>query len=115
MLNANASNKSVQDLESEVQYRTRLQEIGNKINAASNLDDILIGLQDDITSLFNAHRVTVYVADASKEELVSRVKSGDDVTEGRIRVSTDSIAGYSAFKEKIVNIKSKCSVAGLLR
>jgi len=105
MLNSDTSNNRVQDLESEVKYRTRLQEIGNKINAASNLDDILIGLQDDITSLFNADRVTIYVADTEKEELVSRVKSGDDVTEGRIRVSSESIAGYSAFKEKIVNIK----------
>jgi type II secretory ATPase GspE/PulE/Tfp pilus assembly ATPase PilB-like protein len=106
MLNSNASNNRFRDLESEVIYRTRLQEIGNKINAASNLDEILIGLQEDITALFNAERVTIYVADAEKEELVSRVKSGNDIMEGRIRVSSDSIAGYSAFKQKIVNINN---------
>ncbi len=106
MLNSKAKNNRFQDLESEVLYRTRLQEIGNKINAASNLDEILIGLQGDITSLFNAERVTIYVADSEKEELVSRVKSGDDILEGHIRVSSDSIAGYAAFHQKILNIKN---------
>ena len=105
MLNASVTDNRVQDLESQVLYRTRLQEIGNKINAASNLDEILIDLQDDITSLFNSERVTIYVADADKEELLSRVKSGEDDSIGQIRVSPESIAGHSAFHQKIINIK----------
>jgi len=39
----------VENLKSEVEYRTRLQEIGNKIYAAANLDEILINLKDEIT------------------------------------------------------------------
>ncbi|KJS29061.1 MAG: pilus assembly protein [Desulfatitalea sp. BRH_c12] len=90
-------------LASEVD-RTRLQEIGNKINAASNLDDTLFNLKPEITSLFSAERMTVYVIDGVKRELVSRFKSGDEIAEIRVPVSKDSLAGYSALTQKLVNI-----------
>ena len=94
---------NIWNLKSSIEPDSR--EIGNKINAAANLDEILIDLQDDITSLFNSERVTIYVADSEKDELISRVKSGDDDTIGKIRVSGESISGYSAFNQKIINIK----------
>ena len=56
----NSKDRQLQHLTSEVSYRSRLQEICNKINAAANLDEILINLKDDITSLFEAERITVY-------------------------------------------------------
>ncbi len=92
------------DLKSEVEYRSRLQEIGNKINAANNLDEILIDLKDDITSLFECERLTVYVVDGIKRELVSRFKSGNEIAEIRIPVDKNSIAGYSAYTQKLINI-----------
>jgi type II secretory ATPase GspE/PulE/Tfp pilus assembly ATPase PilB-like protein len=93
-------------LASEIAYRTRLQEICNKINAAANLDEILINLKDDITSLFEAERITVYVTDGQNRELVSRFKSGGGIEEIRIPVSTGSIAGWCALKDTPVNIKN---------
>ena len=93
-------------LESEVEYRTKLQEICNKIYAAKNLDEILIDLKDEITGLFEAERITVYVVDGKKRELVSRFKSGTEIGEIRIPVSNNSIAGCSAFKQKLINIKN---------
>ncbi len=96
----------VQNLKSEVEYRTRLQEIGNKINAAKNLDEILINLKDEILSLFEAERITIYIVDGKKRELVSRFKSGDEIGEIRIPISTTSLAGCSAYKQKLLNIKN---------
>jgi type II secretory ATPase GspE/PulE/Tfp pilus assembly ATPase PilB-like protein len=93
-------------LKSEVEYRTRLQEIGNKINAAKDLDEILIDLREEIISLFEADRLTVYVIDGVKRELVSRFKSGDEVSEIRIPVSKSSIAGYSALNQQVLNIRN---------
>ena len=103
-VNGTTSNE-VQNLKTEVEYRTKLQEIGNQLNSATNLDEILINLHDKILSLFNAQRMTVYVVDGVKRELVSRFKSGDEVEEIRIPVSPSSIAGYAAFKQKSVNIE----------
>jgi transcriptional regulator with GAF, ATPase, and Fis domain len=103
---SNASTQDVQNLKTEVEYRTKLQEIGNKLNSATNLDEIFIDLQDDVTSLFEAERMTLYVVDGVKRELVSRFKSGNEVSEIRIPVSKSSVAGYAAFKQKAVNIKN---------
>jgi type II secretory ATPase GspE/PulE/Tfp pilus assembly ATPase PilB-like protein len=96
----------VQHLKSEVAYRTKLQEIISKLYSASNLDEILIDLKDDITSLFEAERITVYVVDGVKKQLVSRFKSGEEVAEIRIPLTTDSIVGFSASKQRVVNVQN---------
>ena len=71
----------------EIAYRKNLQDICNKIHAAANLDEILVDLKDEITGLFEAERLTVYLVDGKKRELVSRFKSGDEIGEIRILVS----------------------------
>jgi len=93
-------------LKFEITYRKNLQHICNKIHAADNLDEILVDLKNEITGLFEAERLTVYVVDGIKRELVSRFKSGDEVGEIRIPLSSNSIAGCSAFKKKLINIKN---------
>ena len=97
---------SVQNLKSEVAYRTKLQDICNKIYAATDLDEILINLKKEITSLFKAERMTVFVVDGKKRELFSRFKSGTEVEEIRIPAAASSIAGCCALKQKIINIKN---------
>ena len=110
MLNVSPSPPLQEDgmdnLKTEVEYRTKLQEIGNKINAARDLDEILIDLKDDIISLFDAERLTVYVVDGVKRELVSRFKSGNEVAEIRLPVNQNSLAGYSALTHTLLNISN---------
>jgi type II secretory ATPase GspE/PulE/Tfp pilus assembly ATPase PilB-like protein len=101
-----ASQADTTQLQDEVAYSGNLQEIGNKINAARDLDGILIDLKDEITELFNAERITVYVIDGVKRELVSRLKTGDEVAEIRVPVSKKSLAGYSALTQKLLNISN---------
>jgi type II secretory ATPase GspE/PulE/Tfp pilus assembly ATPase PilB-like protein len=96
----------VSHLKSEVQYRTRLQEITNSIYAAFNLDEILIDLKDSIVDLVGAERITIYYVDGVKRELVSRFKSGNEVSEIRVPISSKSIAGYAAAHQKMLNLKN---------
>lgn len=98
-------NLNSRKLKSEIEYRKNLQDICNKIHAAANLDEILIDLKDEITGLFEAERLTVYVVDGGKRELVSRFKSGEEIGEIRIPISNNSISGCSASKKKLINIK----------
>ncbi|MEA1946080.1 MAG: ATPase, T2SS/T4P/T4SS family [Thermodesulfobacteriota bacterium] len=100
-------------LKSEIEYRKNLQDICNKIHAATNLDEILVYLKDEITGLFEAERLTVYVVDGKERELVSRFKSGDEIGEIRIPLSNNSISGCSAFKKKLINIKNVYNDKGL--
>jgi GAF domain-containing protein len=90
---------------SEAKYKARIQAIGNRLNEANNLGEALINLKDEICELFGADRITVYVVDGVKRELVSRFKSGNEVAEIRIPVAQTSIAGYAALKQTLVNIK----------
>lgn len=90
---------------SEAQYKTKIQAIGNRLNAANNLGEALINVRDEICELFGADRITVYVVDGVKRELVSRYKSGSEVAEIRIPVAQTSIAGYAALKQSLLNIK----------
>ncbi len=100
------SDPDVRHLKSEVQYRTKLQEISNAIYAAFNLDEILIDLKDGIVDLVGAERITIYYVDGVKRELVSRFKSGNEVSEIRVHISNKSIAGYAAAHQKVLNIKN---------
>ena len=102
---AASDSSDVQNLKSEVEYRGKLQDICNKIFAAKNLDEILIDLKDQITGLFESDRITVYVVDGKTRELVSRFKSGLEISEIRIPVAPTSLSGYSAAKQKLLNIK----------
>ncbi len=104
-MNNKLINTEVQDLKTEVEYRTNLQEICNKIYAALNLDEIIINLKDEIMGLFAAERMTIYYVDGVKREIVSRFKSGDEINEIRVPISPASIAGYSVHTKKLVNIK----------
>ena len=112
---AGKKNDDVKNLQSEVEYRTKLQEICNKIYAAKNLDEILIDLKDEITGLFEAERITVYVVDGKKRELVSRFKSGIEVAEIRVPIAPHSLSGFSALKQKVVNIVDAYDDAALMQ
>ena len=90
---------------SEAQYTARIQAIGNRLNEANNLAEALINLKDEICELFGADRITVYVVDGVKRELVSRFKSGSEVAEIRIPVAQTSVAGYAALRQALVNIQ----------
>lgn len=96
----------IQNLKHEVEYRTRLHDICSKIHAAKDIDEILVELEMEITALFQAERLTVYTIDGITNHLVSRFKSGDDIKEIRLPVSTASLAGHAAFNHKLVNVQN---------
>jgi len=101
---ANEGNESA-GLKEEVAYREKLLQITNRVHAANDIDEILIDLKDDVVELFHAQRLTVYVVDGIKKELVSRVKSGDEINEIRVPISTNSLVGHVATKGILLNIK----------
>ena len=112
-MNNKLTNTEMQDLQTEVEYRTNLQEICNKIYAALNLDEIIINLKDEIMGLFAAERMTIYYVDGVKREIVSRFKSGDEINEIRVPISPTSIAGYSVHSKQLVNISDVYNKAEL--
>ena len=85
----------VNKLEDQLIIRKHLQDITNQIHSAQNLKQILVDLKGNgILSLFNAHAVTIYVADKLKNEIYSMFLQGSEIREIRVPISNRSIAGY---------------------
>jgi hypothetical protein len=68
--------------------------------------------QEEFLSLYDADRMTLYVVvtkyldgtKRSKRELVSKIKTGDEIEEIRLPFNSDSIAGYCAVERNVVNV-----------
>ncbi len=91
-------------LAEQLEYQKRLNFITNRIHSAKDTDEILIQLQDEILGLFDADRITIYVADHSKKEILSKIKTGNEVKEIRVPINNHSISGYCAVSRKIINV-----------
>ena len=59
-------------LEQQLLFQKRLNNITNKIHSAKDTNDILINLQSEILSIFDADRITIYVVDGVKKQIVSK-------------------------------------------
>jgi type II secretory ATPase GspE/PulE/Tfp pilus assembly ATPase PilB-like protein len=97
--------RQVEDLKREVEYGLALREITNRIHSARDLNEILINMKDDILRLFDAERITIYAVDGIHKELYSRFKVGNETSEIRVPISSDSIAGHTSCARKIINIQ----------
>jgi len=96
----------VEVLQKDLQFTKRLSSITSKIHSSKDIDDILINLMESVLSLFDADRLTIYVVDEASKEIVSRFKTGDEINEIRVPITSKSIAGYSAESRKIVSIQN---------
>src|SRR4030042_6008710 len=91
-------------LEDQLKFQKRLNAITNKIHSAKDTNDILLNLQEEILGLFDADRITIYVVDGIKKQVVSKFKTGDESAEIRVPIGMESIAGYCAACGKVVTI-----------
>ena len=101
-----AESGNLTDVGSRLAFFKQLQAVTNKIHAASNVDEIMLELSQDISQLFNAERLTIYSMSDDKSAIISRVKTGlHSFKDLRLPISEQSIAGYAAWGRKVVNIR----------
>ncbi len=93
-------------LQHQLEYRKKLMDKINEIHSADNLNTILIEIKDSIAALFDAERITIYLADSKNNLLISKVKSGSELKKIVVPVSETSLAGYCAIRGTIINIKN---------
>ena len=87
-------------------FDKRLISVINQINAAKNINEILMDLKVPILSLFDADRLTIYAVAQNRKEIISKTKTTDDVLEIRVPMNNKSISGYVALSGKTVSIRS---------
>ncbi|HEY6896832.1 MAG TPA: GspE/PulE family protein [Rhodocyclaceae bacterium] len=94
------------DVSSRLTFFKNLQTVTNKIHATSNVDEIMLELSQDICSLFNADRLTIYSVSEDKASIVSKVKTGlNSFKDLKLPITDQSIAGYVALSKRIINIR----------
>lgn len=92
--------------DSALRFMHELQALTNRIHATRHIDEILLEISAEVCTVFNAERLTIYVANDTGNEMTSRVKTGlEGFKELRIPVNDRSIAGFVANHKQLVNIR----------
>ncbi len=94
----------ISELLEKLRFHKSVQEVANRIHSAEDIKQIIVDFKDDILRLFNAHSLTIYVADHIKNEIYSLYLAGSKLKEIRLPINNESIAGYAANNKKMVNI-----------
>ncbi|MBI3091663.1 MAG: GspE/PulE family protein [Candidatus Tectomicrobia bacterium] len=89
--------------------------IVNRLNAAKDLDSILVDMKDDLLHLFDSVQVSIFAVDRETKELYSKVLIYDRMGEIRVPISDQSIAGFSARYRRTLNIVDAYDSAELRR
>lgn len=92
-------------LSRQLEFQKALNDITNKIHSARDTNDILLNLQNEILSVFDAERITIYVVDGIRKQIVSRFKTGDEISEIRVPIDNGSIAGHCAAAGRIITVR----------
>ncbi|MEQ1674577.1 MAG: GspE/PulE family protein [Candidatus Nitrotoga sp.] len=94
------------DVAQQLEFTKKLSQVINKIHGTSNVDEIMLDVSNDICSLINADRLTIYVVSDDKASLVSKVKTGlTSFKDLKLPIAEQSIAGYVALSKKMLNLK----------
>jgi type II secretory ATPase GspE/PulE/Tfp pilus assembly ATPase PilB-like protein len=81
-----------------------LQDICTRIDRARNLSETLGAMIPEMAACLNAQRLSIFSYNGRQRELVTLVKSGDDLAEIRLPVSPNSIVGYAVGKQKTLRV-----------
>ena len=92
------------DSHQKAEFAEHVKRIKNQIQAATDIDQILLDLHRDILSLFDAEDLTLFAVDTEKKEIFSKVPHMDTVQEVRIPITEQSLAGFCAKYLRPVNI-----------
>src|SRR5438552_10448463 len=94
------------DVAARLAFQKQLQGVTNKIHATNNIDEIMLEVSADVCALFNADRLTIYSVSEDKQSIVSKVKTGlNSFKDLKLPIAEHSVAGYTAFAKKAINIK----------
>jgi type II secretory ATPase GspE/PulE/Tfp pilus assembly ATPase PilB-like protein len=94
------------DVSSRLAFFKNLQGVTTKIHATTNVDEIMLELSQEISALFKADRLTIYVLGDDKSTIVSKVKTGlNSFKDLRLPLTEQSIAGFVGMSRRLLNLR----------
>lgn len=105
MENSTPYTTTVSNAKIQLQFMQRLQALATRIHATRNNDEIMIEMAEDIRSLFNADRLTIYAVSPDRRTITTRVKTGlNSFKDFSLPINPESIAGFVALNRQALNI-----------
>ena len=93
------------NLAEKLNFQQKLQTVTNKIHATKNIDEIILEMSQELCTLFNADRLTIYLLSEDKGSIISKVKTGlTSFKDIKLPINEQSIAGFVAANKRVVNI-----------
>jgi len=106
--------QNLTELSRTLEFQKKLRAVANMIHATSNIDEIVLELSQDICALFDADRLTLYVASEDHRSIVSKIKTGlSAFKDMRLPIDDRSVAGFVALTRKLVNVRDAYDEAEL--
>jgi len=97
---------AAENLAEKVNFQQKLQVVTNKIHATKNIDEIILEMSQELCTLFNADRLTIYLLSEDKGSIISKVKTGlTSFKDIKLPINEQSIAGFVATNKRVVNIR----------
>src|SRR4051812_12190771 len=72
----NEHDEEINDAGRKLIFLKKLQAVTNRIHSASNVDEIIGHMSEDICGMFGAERLTIYTVADNGNAIVSKVKTG---------------------------------------
>jgi type II secretory ATPase GspE/PulE/Tfp pilus assembly ATPase PilB-like protein len=101
---ADVSTDAQEKLKRSLEHQTLLNQLMQEIHSSDDFSSIMPKIEKKLLKLLDSERITVYQRSRNEQEIVSKYKTGDDVREIRVPLSTTSIAGYVALSQRAVRI-----------
>ncbi len=108
--------KKNDQLQSSLEFQSRLNKIMTTIHEAESFVKVLPVVEKEMLEMMRAERLTVYQRGRHEREIVSKYKTGKDIKEIRLPLSPASIAGFVAMSQRAVrinNVYDKKALAGI--
>ncbi|GAB6040862.1 GspE/PulE family protein [Endothiovibrio diazotrophicus] len=103
-MSAPAEGPNAEQLKRSLELQTLLNSITERIHEAESFAEVLPGIEPDMLRILRGERMTVYQRSRNEQEIVSKFKSGAEIKEIRVPLSTTSIAGYVALTQQPIRI-----------
>ena len=107
--------KSFEESQQEVEFQKNIKRVTDRIYSAPHVEDALLKIIRDLERIFEVDGVTVYILDKASNELVGRYRVKEEVGEVRVMLNNNSLAGFAATNNKMLNIADAYNESELIK
>jgi hypothetical protein len=93
---------SIFPIKNESNFHSGLTYVLDKINSNKSFINTFPEIEDDILTLFNAERITIYQRTIKQHDIYSLYKTGSELNEIRVPMNTQSLSGYVSVSQKSI-------------